>query len=900
MANFDIPGYELYELVGRGGMATVYRALHLNLDREVAIKVMDTSLNTDQTFSERFIREARLSANLVHPHILQIYDVNSVGSLNYISMELLEGGDLGDIIRGALNQRAIYSVMEQMTEALDYASGKGYVHRDIKPSNIMLRDDNDYVLADFGIAKAANSGTQMTQTGLMIGTPSYMSPEQARGVEVDGRSDLYSLTVLCYEMLTKKLPYDADSAVSTAVKHLTEAIPTLPGHLAVYQPFLNKGLAKNAADRFQTGAELYRAFCEVRGEFSDHDILTAPAPASGAEGTGTSSHEDSETSIGWNEATQVVSPRGTSIIWNDATQVVPPAQAPRSSRPYKLADTSQREPLLSGIRTGPRPAQKQPGPRLGSTGFRLFAGVLLIGGLSFGGYTYWQGRQSATTQDLHSLTAELALAYGALNTNDLARAAAAFGRVLEIDSNHVGAQQGLLEVEVVYIAGIEDALSSGDLQAAERQFLDYTLLFSNSGNVERIQARLAQAQQSRQLASVQSERVDILLEKAGAAYQQGKLFEPASDNAHDFYTQVLAIDADNAMARNGLDKLAAAGLDGVYTHISNSQLGQAWNLLDRVRQINPELPSLAQAQSAIERAEEGEPQQQRSQTDQIPEPQDDVRARQVAVDATVDSLLERARAGAEAGDLAGARNALEEAAALAPQRDDIADLQERLPAMERARNAKTQLAENIEDAQALFSDGQFGEAAAAYGKALALDANSPVATKGFDDSIASLMRAANTAVEKGDFSSAREALTAVTAIAPGEEVGAQLLLELPRLEQEWQQQREAFDQEARAATELANTGMTAVANGDLDMAADTYGQLAGDYPQFDATLKLKSRLLNAYVETARDEITNQQYDAAEEYLGRGKMLAPDYAAWAELTEEIEVSRASNRRRLGAY
>ena len=103
-----------------------------------------------------------------------------------------------------------------------------------------------------------------------------------------------------------------------------------------------------------------------------------------------------------------------------------------------------------------------------------------------------------------------------------------------------------------------------------------------------------------------------------------------------------------------------------------------------------------------------------------------------------------------------------------------------------------------------------------------------------------------------------------------------------------------------AATELANTGMTAVANGDLDMAADTYGQLAGDYPQFDATLKLKSRLLNAYVETARDEITNQQYDAAEEYLGRGKMLAPDYAAWAELTEEIEVSRASNRRRLGAY
>ncbi|MEH6593897.1 MAG: serine/threonine-protein kinase, partial [Halioglobus sp.] len=209
MANFEISGYEIYELLGRGGMAVVYRALHLNLDRDVAIKVMDTSLNSDETFAERFIREARISARLVHPHILQIYDVNSHGTLNYISMELLEGGDLADSIRGAMKQCTIYSVMEQMTDALDYAASKGYVHRDIKPSNIMLRDEEDYVLADFGIAKASDSGTQMTQTGLMVGTPSYMSPEQAKGIEVDGRSDLYSLAVLCYEMLAKELPYDS-------------------------------------------------------------------------------------------------------------------------------------------------------------------------------------------------------------------------------------------------------------------------------------------------------------------------------------------------------------------------------------------------------------------------------------------------------------------------------------------------------------------------------------------------------------------------------------------------------------------------------------------------------------------------------------------------------------------
>ena len=195
MADIEIPGYELYEQLGRGGMATVYRALHLNLDREVAIKVMDRGSSSDDSFSERFIREARISARLIHPHILQIYDVNSHDGHNYIAMEFLGGGDLAGLIRGAMPQRVIYNLMKQMTDALDYASSKGYVHRDIKPSNILLRSADDYVLADFGIAKAADSGTQMTQTGLMVGTPSYMSPEQARGIEVDGRSDLYGMAV---------------------------------------------------------------------------------------------------------------------------------------------------------------------------------------------------------------------------------------------------------------------------------------------------------------------------------------------------------------------------------------------------------------------------------------------------------------------------------------------------------------------------------------------------------------------------------------------------------------------------------------------------------------------------------------------------------------------------------
>ncbi|MBT3410772.1 MAG: serine/threonine protein kinase, partial [Halieaceae bacterium] len=148
MADFELPGYELYERLGRGGMATVYRALHLNLDREVAIKVMDPGMNSDENFSERFIREARISARLTHPHILQIYDVNTFDGYNYIAMELLGAGELSDFIHSGMPQKQLYLIMRHMTEALDYASGRGYVHRDIKPSNIMMRDADDFVLAD--------------------------------------------------------------------------------------------------------------------------------------------------------------------------------------------------------------------------------------------------------------------------------------------------------------------------------------------------------------------------------------------------------------------------------------------------------------------------------------------------------------------------------------------------------------------------------------------------------------------------------------------------------------------------------------------------------------------------------------------------------------------------------
>ena len=273
MDTIEIPGYEIYEQVGDGGMAKVYRARHINLDREVAIKVMDPGLNSDSTFAERFVREARISAKLLHPNIVQIYDVNSYRGINYIEMEYVGGGDLTELIDGPISRELLYKVMADITSALDYAAGIGYVHRDIKPGNILIRDDDEFVLADFGIARAADTGTQMTMTGTMIGTPSYMSPEQANGDEVDGRSDLYSLAVVCYRMLARELPFDAESAVTVAIKHLTEVVPTLSLPMTPFQSFIDKGLAKKPEERFQSGRELYTEFLTLHDQFPDQQEL---------------------------------------------------------------------------------------------------------------------------------------------------------------------------------------------------------------------------------------------------------------------------------------------------------------------------------------------------------------------------------------------------------------------------------------------------------------------------------------------------------------------------------------------------------------------------------------------------------------------------------------------------
>lgn len=260
--NLQLSEYELVSELGSGGMATVYEAVQNCFGRHVALKVMSPVLANDKDFSKRFLREAKILASLSHPHIIAVYDVGISGQYHYYAMEHLEGGDLKHRLADIGVDEALL-IVKQLALALDHAHSKGYIHRDVKPDNVLFREDGSAVLTDFGIARAAETDQQLTQAGKMIGTPKYMSPEQAKSAPLDARSDLYALGVVFYEMLAGHVPFDGSDPIAVGIQHLREAPPPLPSELADFEDVVMCLLAKEPEQRYQTGEELIAALEQV-------------------------------------------------------------------------------------------------------------------------------------------------------------------------------------------------------------------------------------------------------------------------------------------------------------------------------------------------------------------------------------------------------------------------------------------------------------------------------------------------------------------------------------------------------------------------------------------------------------------------------------------------------------
>ena len=274
--------YEILEELGRGGMAIVFKAREKQLERDVAIKVLPFSLAFDKEFVERFQREARTSAKLEHPSIIPIYRVGKSGRAIYFVMKFLRGKPLSSVLaaRGTLPPAEIRQILVQVARALAYAHKSGIVHRDIKPDNIMFDEHGLAVVTDFGIAKAA-SGGKLTGTGMSIGTPHYMSPEQARAQPLDGRSDIYSLGVVAFQSLTGRVPFDGEDSFSIGYKHIMEEIPTPP--LETYDQrtvfeITRKMMAKSPDERFQSADDLVTAL-EAGGGLAAVGLATAATKA---------------------------------------------------------------------------------------------------------------------------------------------------------------------------------------------------------------------------------------------------------------------------------------------------------------------------------------------------------------------------------------------------------------------------------------------------------------------------------------------------------------------------------------------------------------------------------------------------------------------------------------------
>ncbi|MFD9338239.1 protein kinase [Streptomyces sp. NPDC060028] len=296
--------YQLRDLLGEGGMAAVYLAYDTALDRQVAIKTLHTELGREQSFRERFRREAQAVAKLSHTNIVSVFDTGEDefdGSLMpYIVMEYVEGQPLGSVLQsdiaqyGAMPADKALKVTADVLAALETSHEMGLVHRDIKPGNVMMTKRGVVKVMDFGIARAMQSGvTSMTQTGMVVGTPQYLSPEQALGRGVDARSDLYSVGIMLFQLLTGRIPFDADSPLAIAYAHVQEE-PVAPSSInravtPAMDALVARALKKNPNERFPTAAAMQDEVARVLGAGQTGAPVIVPGPHTGGSGAGVGS-----------------------------------------------------------------------------------------------------------------------------------------------------------------------------------------------------------------------------------------------------------------------------------------------------------------------------------------------------------------------------------------------------------------------------------------------------------------------------------------------------------------------------------------------------------------------------------------------------------------------------------
>jgi serine/threonine-protein kinase PpkA len=535
-----IPGYTIERQIGQGGMAMVYYAIQESLGRPVALKVMNPLFADSAEFSQRFVNEGRMLAAARHSHIVTIYDIGiSDTGLHYISMEYVDGGDLQQRIRHGLPPETALEYVITLSSCLTTAHAVRIVHRDIKPVNILFRHDGTLLLTDFGVAKQLTTIEELTATGNMVGSPHYLSPEQALGRPIDGRSDIYSLGIVLYEMLVGVRPFEGSSAIDVALKHINSPLPRLPHGLEHFEPLLEKMTAKNPDNRFRDAASLGQAAQHL------HDIGV------------------------WHDSRASMS--------TFATQAASPPSAGRQG-PLGEGETSERTivdrtTLVGLAETVILPAQDRPEATSYVRGSKHWRLIALAGGLTLAmviGIVMAIGGRPAERD---------ALGPPALIPSTPAQPTAAVPSVSAIPPEPITFPQPPMESAPPTMAGAP-APDTVPIQPVEA-------------------VPPLQQDQDAPAPFRDQEQIDALLHTAQAALADTRLALPADNSAYYYYQKVLELDPDNSQARDGVMHIAERYLALAQKAVEKGQYMKAKHYVQLGLSVQSEHPDLVSLDSRL-------------------------------------------------------------------------------------------------------------------------------------------------------------------------------------------------------------------------------------------------------------------------------------------------------------